>query len=245
MGPGHDKRRGDPLVGDVADGDAEASARHLDEVVEVATDRARRAVIGGDLPLRQVRQLAGEELLLDEGGDPHLLLEALALGGFVCLLADELGDPDGRRRLSGEGGEESAVVRRVLLLREARAEVQRPDQFALGDERDDQGHAGLAHGTQRRRVEFQLGDLHGAGRGLEVGEQRIRLGDGNRDGRIVSRGSGRFRGCLGQRHVLRDRDIVTTSRQAADRTSQFGHVVVTFAAGRPGIVTAIMSMRAS
>ena len=147
MGPGHDEGRGHALVGHVADGDPDPPVGHLDEVVEVATDRSRRAVVGGDLPLRQVRQLTRQELLLDQGRDAHLLLEPLALGGLVRLLADELGDADGRRGLRGEGRQEPAVVGRVVLLREPRAEVERADQLALGDERDDQRDAGLAQGA--------------------------------------------------------------------------------------------------
>ena len=131
MGPGHDQRRRDTLVGDVADGDADPPVAHLDEVVEVATDGARWAVVRGDLPLRQLRQLARQELLLDERRDPHLLVEPFALGRLVGLLADELGDADGRRRLRGEGRQEAAVVGRVVLLGEARTEVERADQLAL------------------------------------------------------------------------------------------------------------------
>ena len=122
----------------------DAPAGHLDEVVEVATDRPRRTVVGGDLPLRQVRQLARQELLLDQGRDAHLLFHALALGGLVRLLADELGDADRGRGLRGEGRQEPAVVGRVVLLRQARTEVERADQLALGDERDDQRDAGVA-----------------------------------------------------------------------------------------------------
>ena len=51
VGPGHDQRRRHALVGDVADGDADAAVGHLDEVVEVATDRPGRTVERGDLPL--------------------------------------------------------------------------------------------------------------------------------------------------------------------------------------------------
>ena len=131
VGPGHDQGRGHALVGHVADRDPEAPAWHLDEVVEVATDRARRTVVGGDLPLRQAGQLAGQELLLDQGRDAHLLLHPLALRGLGGLLADELGDADGRGGLGGEGGEEPAIVGRVVLLRKARSEVEGADQLAL------------------------------------------------------------------------------------------------------------------
>ena len=92
MGPGHDQRRRDALVGDVTDGDPDAAIGQLHEVVEVAADGARGAVERGDLPLRKVRELAWQELLLDERRHPQLLGEPLALGGFVGLLADELRD---------------------------------------------------------------------------------------------------------------------------------------------------------
>ena len=107
---------GHALVGDVADGDADPPVAHLDEVVEVATDRPRRTVVRGDLPFGQVGQLARQELLLDERRDAHLLLEPLAFGGLGGLLADELGDADGRRGLGGEGGQQATVVGGVVLL---------------------------------------------------------------------------------------------------------------------------------
>jgi hypothetical protein len=141
VGPGHHQGRRHTLVGDVADGDPDAPTGHLDEVVEVAADRTRRAVVGGHLPLRQVRQLARQELLLDQGGDPHLLLEALALRGLGGLLADELGDPDGGRGLGGEGRQQASIVGRVVLLGEARSEVEGADQLPLRDQRDDEGDA--------------------------------------------------------------------------------------------------------
>ena len=201
-------------------------SRHLDEVVEVAADRARRAVVGGDLPLRQVRQLARQELLLDERRDPHLLVEALALGGLVRLLADELGDADGRGGLGGQGRQEPAVVGRVVLLRQPRAEVERPDQLALGDERHDERDAGFAQRGDRRRVELEPGEVDRAGRGLEVGEQRIALGDvdGDRAGRGVDgrrRLGDRCRGTGGRRGLDGGR---ATTEQAADRTGQCCHL---------------------
>jgi hypothetical protein len=68
---------------------------------------------------------------LDEARDPELLLDALALLGLLLLLADELGDLHGRCCLGGQVVEELPVVGRVLLLGEARPQVEKPDQLAL------------------------------------------------------------------------------------------------------------------
>ena len=172
-----------------------------DEVVEVAADRPRRAVVGGHLPVAQLGQLARQELLLDEGGDPHLLLEALAGLDLDRLLADELGDPDRRRRLGREGGEELAVVGAVVLVRQARAEVEGADQLALGDQRDDDPDAGRPQLVEGRRVELEaLGVDDAAGR-LEVGEERVGRGDldggAGRGGRSRRGRGGGARGCRG------------------------------------------------
>jgi hypothetical protein len=40
VGPRHDERGGDALVGDVADDDADAAFAEVDEVIEVAADDA-------------------------------------------------------------------------------------------------------------------------------------------------------------------------------------------------------------
>ena len=77
----------------------------MDEVVEVAADRLRRAVERGDLPLGELGQLARQELLLDQRRDAQLLGEALAVGRFGGLLAHELRHADGRGCLSGQRGQ--------------------------------------------------------------------------------------------------------------------------------------------
>ena len=225
VGPSHDQGRRDALVGHVADGDPDAAAGHLDEVVEVTTDSAGRTVVRGDLPLGQVRELARQELLLDEGRHPHLLVEALSFGRLVGLLADELRDADGRCGLRGERREEPAVVGRVVLLGEPRPEVEGPDQLALRNERHDQGDTGGAQIRDRRRVEFELRQFHRAGRRLEVGEQRIGFRDVHRDrvgtGRIARGDKGVGRG--GPRRGL-GRGLLATE-EAADRAGQCGHLV--------------------
>ena len=223
MRPGHDERGRHALVGDIADRDADAPAGHLDEVVEVAADSPRRTVVGRDLPFGQVRQLARQELLLDQGGDPHLLLQALAFGGFLGLLANELGDADRRRGLGGERRQQAAIVRRVVLLGQARPQIERPDQLALGDQRHDQCHAGRPKVRHGRRVQFELRELDRTGGSLEVGEERIGLGDvhGDRIGLGGTRGgrrrwSGR-RGGVGR--------MVVSTEEAADRAGQCCHLV--------------------
>ena len=144
-----------------------------DHVVEVAAHLACGAVAGRDLPAGQIGKLLGQEVLLDQPGDLELLLEALARGGLRLLLAHELGDPQRRRRLAGEVVEQLAVVGGVVLLREARSEVEHPDQLALADERDGELHARGLELAQRGRVELERVDVDGLARALEVGEQRV------------------------------------------------------------------------
>ena len=134
----HHERCGYALVGDVADHEADLPVVQRDEVVEVAAHLAGRAVVGVDLPAGEVGQRARQEVLLDQLGDLQLLLEALAAADLGLLLAHELADAHGRRRLRGEALEQPAVVARVLLVGEPRAEVEQADQLALGDERHDE-----------------------------------------------------------------------------------------------------------
>ena len=96
----HHERRRDALVGHIADDQAHSAVRQRDHVVEVAADLARRPVVGGHLPARQVRQLLGEEVLLDQPRHLKLLLEALAGGSLGFLLAYELADPQRRGGLA-------------------------------------------------------------------------------------------------------------------------------------------------
>ena len=205
LGAGHDQRGRHALVGHVADDDADAPVGQLDEVVEVAADRSCGAVVGGHLPAVQLGQLARQELLLDEGGDAHLLLEPLARLDLDRLLAHELGDTDGRRRLRGEGGQQLAIVGRVVLVGEARAEVEGADELALRHQRDDDPDAGRAKLGQGRRLEADALDVHDAWRALEIGEERVggidldgrAGGDGGRlgprDGAAIASGIGSVR----------------------------------------------------
>ena len=187
MCPGHHERGGNALVGDVAHDDADASLAEVDEVVEVAADDPGRAVVRGDLPLREVGQLARQELLLDELRDLELLLVALALGGLGGLLADELRDTDGGRGLGGERRQQPAIVGRVVLLRQPRAEVECPDELALGHQRHDERDAAASQLVERRGRELEAREVDRTGCGLEVGEERIGLRDLHRDARLFDR----------------------------------------------------------
>ena len=141
-----------------------------------------------------MRQLARQELLLDERRDAELLGQALAIGGLLGLLADQLRDADRGRGLGGERGQQAPVVGRVVLLREARAEVQRADQLPLRDQRHDQGDAGGPQCVHRGRAQLEARDVHGTGGRLEIGQQRVVVGDVDGDGRAVGEPLGARRG---------------------------------------------------
>ena len=172
-GGGHHQGGRHTLVGDVADDESDPPVRQGDDVIEVASHLPRGLVISGHLPTRKLGKLLGQEVLLDQPGDLELLLEALPGHGLSLLLADELADPQRRRRLSGEIVEQLAVVGGVLLLGHPRPQVQDPDQLALADERHDQLHAGRSQLGKGRRVELQGVDLDRPAGALEVGEERI------------------------------------------------------------------------
>jgi hypothetical protein len=63
---GHDQRGGHALVGHVTDDEHDPAVRQRDEVVEVTADGPGRPVERGHVPARQVGQLLGQELLLDQ-----------------------------------------------------------------------------------------------------------------------------------------------------------------------------------
>ena len=117
--------------------------RQLDEVVEIAADHAGRPVVRGDLPTRQVGELLGQVVLLDQRRDSQLLLDSLPGPHLGLLPPHELADPDRRRRLGRELVEELPVVARVLLLGQARPQVEHPDELALAHERDHELHPRL------------------------------------------------------------------------------------------------------
>ena len=191
----HHERRGNALVGHVPDQEHDAAVVQGDHVVEVAAHLTRRAIVGRHLPSGQIRQLPGQEVLLDQAGDLELLLEALARRGLGLLLAHELADSQSRRRLGGQAVEELAIVGGVVLLREARAEVEHTDQLALAHERDGELHTGCLELAQRGRVELERVDVDGPGNPLEVGEQGIVGSDVDRRrlGRRRLRRTGRLR----------------------------------------------------
>ncbi len=122
--------------------------------------------------------MLGQEVLLDELGDLELVLDALPVACLDLLLPDQLRHANRRRRLRGQVLEQLAVVARILLLGQAGAEVQQPDQLALRHQRNDELEPLRAHLLERGRVERELLHVDRPGRGvLEVVEQRVVGGD--------------------------------------------------------------------
>ena len=110
---------------------------------------------------------------MDQARHLEFLLDALALLGLLLLLADELRDLHRRRGLGREVVQELPVVGRVLLLGEARPQVEQPDQLALAHERHDHLDVGGFHGPQGGRVEVELLDLDHPRGASEVGHDGI------------------------------------------------------------------------
>ncbi len=96
------------------------------------------------------RKLLGQEVLLDQLGDLHLLLVAFPLAGLDLLLLDQLRDPQRRSGLPGEVLQQLAVIRGVLLFGQPRTQVEQPDELPLGHQRDHQPHTGPAQRLDRR-----------------------------------------------------------------------------------------------
>ena len=232
----HDQRRRHALVGHVADDEPDLAVAQRDDVVEVAADLAGRAVVGRDVPARQVGQLAREEVLLDEAGDLELLLEALPRAGLELLLAHELADAQRGRGLRRQAVEQPPVVGGVLLLGQPRAQVQHPDELALADERHGELDAGGAQLAQGGGVELERVEVDGARRALEVGQQRVGGPDLDRGRRRRVRPRGDARRCRRPPALVLRRPAAP--EPAADRSHEGGHAAPLVRAGRPGIVTA-------
>jgi hypothetical protein len=111
--------------------------------------------------------------VLDEPRHLQLLLDALALLRLGLLLAHQLGHAKSRCSLSGKIVEQGAVVGRVILFAQSRAEIEDTDQLSLRNERHGQPDARFLHRSQRGRIHFQLVNVDGAGRGEKVSKQRV------------------------------------------------------------------------
>ncbi len=105
--------------------------------------------------------------------DLELLLDALARPRLCRLLLDELGDLEGRRRLRREGVEQALVVGRVLLVREARPEVERADELAAADQRHDERDTRLLQRCDAGRIELEPIDLDRAAGALQERDERV------------------------------------------------------------------------
>src|SRR5207249_8139039 len=88
---GHQQRGGDSFAGNVGDGDGHVRRAGLNEVVVIATDRARRSANSLDFDSWNRRQGAGKELVLHFAGDGDFILQALALVLFLDQRADRAG----------------------------------------------------------------------------------------------------------------------------------------------------------
>ena len=93
--------------------------------------------------------------------------------GARLLLADELGDAQRRRGLTGQVLQQFAVLRGVLLLGQPRTQIDQADQLALRDERDHQLDASGAQVADRGRVERHRVEVNRPARVLEVHQGRI------------------------------------------------------------------------
>ena len=167
----------------------------MDEVVEVAADRPRRPIEGVDAPSGDRRQVTREQGLLDQGSNLHLLLDPFSLLGFCLLLPHQLRDLHRRCDLRGEAPQQTTVIRRVRLVREPWAEIERSEQLALADERDDELDALLSDQVQSLRLHVDRGQLQRPSVGEQHRLQGVTHGDGHRlDETDVRYGRGRRRG---------------------------------------------------
>ena len=67
-----------------------------------------------------------------------LMLKALACGGLHLLLSDQLRNPHRGGSLRSQVAQETPVVSGILLLAQARSQVEHTHKLSLADERDRQ-----------------------------------------------------------------------------------------------------------
>ena len=145
----------------------------LDEVVEVAAHLAGRPVVGGDAASRAARAALGQEVLLDQPGDLELLLDALARARLGLLLAHELADPQRRRRLRGQVLEQPRSSHEYSCSDSRGPRLSTPISSPWVTSGTTSLTPAARSSLERGRVELEPVDVDGAGRALEVGEQRV------------------------------------------------------------------------
>ena len=135
----HEGRGAQPVAGDVADGQADAAAGELDDVVPVAAD-----LVAG-------REVARRGLDADEVGEAVGQQAALQGDRAAMLAIERVEEPravDRRCRLAGGELEQRRVVIGELARRD-RADVQHADDDALDQHRDAEQRAYALHAQDR------------------------------------------------------------------------------------------------
>ena len=127
---------GTTLVRHVTHHEAEVAVVELQEVVEVAAHLASWLVVSRKLVAWQVGHMFGQEGLLDQARDPELLLDALAPEP-VAAAGGRVGRPAAGAVWVARSLRSLRSSARVLLLGEARPQVEKPDQLALAHQRHD------------------------------------------------------------------------------------------------------------
>ena len=170
----HHQRGRDALVGDVADDEADPAVRRAG-----SRRRSRRRPRGPAGSRRRPASPArsgsslGRKFCWISRATSSSCSKRCRVAASACCCADQLADPQGRRRLGGQVVEQLAVVGGVLLLRAARTEVEHADQLALADQRHGQLDAGRLHGAAAPGVQLERLDVDRTGRALQVGQQRV------------------------------------------------------------------------